>query len=1781
MLKSAIKRFVPIGRAHPFLRWPILGLLMLAWGVDCAWRLLCHLGKEAGASAQRAGLKLRRSFPLAMARGREAFHASRQWCLARCEAVKSGVRADLPELKRHISRRAMAVALCVILCLGMLPVGAFAAEWQSTCPHDLGVHDEICGYVEAVTETPCDNGCLDGAGAAGHAPDCAYAPAEAGQPCLHVHDESCGGLIKTADDAYTPDNEPVSVRSAPLAYTPTPEVEVYSEAIYAKGAPLVIEAGTTSDYTNIFVDTDGNGDKGDNETWLTIGTDKPTDAGYDLSRYTIYGGGKYNQDGGTSITMTGGKVKIVYGGGDGDVTGSTSVTITGGYVEEVYGGGKDGDVTGDTSAAVSGGKVSMYLCGGGGQGNVTGSASVSVSDTAQVNYVYGGSYGDFQSGTVGSTQVTVSGGKVSHDLYGGGKGDVTGRASVTISGGTVATVYGGGGSTTGSTQVTLSGGQGRNVYGGGRYDTVTGTANVSMTGGVFSSIYGGGLGSTVGGAATVAVTGGEIKWKVYGGGEEGTNPTPPTVGDGSTVTVGGTARIGTENNVIAGVIINGGTGGVTNGVASFAISPALADGALVKISLPAGYDLSGSTQVVTGAAEGDMSHLTLSGDGGAGKELVLDGTAVKVRPPAPTIPTATPEFYEGANIQRASDNSVPFEVDFFVQNSYVQGTVYQLYTSADGSEQPQGITAQTYQYRGDAFAVTGITERAVLWVSATEPGKLESGRVKIIVLPNFPGAEYSNLYLKTAQELADYLNYCEPGSATVSGDTVTMSRDVMTLHYLYFGRTSPGQPGKSFPYQGGTLDMNGHALCKGPELASSYVFSLPNAESSLTLRGGRLYDTVSFDGTLLLEDCRLESMFCCLMGGGRAELTGTTVEIVDRGQSEDPDFWAAATCALQIGKGGSLTIHTGTLKNAFAAGCTYVGTQPLADCIAQGSVSVPANSSAYDGDFTDWNGMQACRGTVTVTPFDPDAYRPINGGVTVDNSKNIYANGNAVTIAAGTEAGKTNLYYTNDPKRALISLPGMGAADGAGYDLKEYAVWGGGRNMGVESSSLTMTGGAVRELLGGGWACNVSGTATVTMTGGKAQAVSAGGSSDGDAVYTVARAAVEISGGAAVNSLSGSGGNGAKTPIGACDMTVTGEAEITMVTFGNAAQPSLTVGGNARIMALVLNTEGAEYGVDSFAIDPDLGAGAAIGLLFYAPLTAGRVVATGAAAGDLDRISIYPDVESAFGPHRIWLDGASIKCEPLPTYAVGGTVTESGGQTAVSGAAVKLMRGKTQIAAKTTGADGKYNFTKVPAGVYNVVVTKDGKTVTRLITVTDADLTNQNLTMPSENKNSVIEVKDDTPAVVVGGLDKIAEDTELGGASSVTVKLTVEAKEENAAANAGDIKALAGNKTVGDFLDLSLNKVVEGTGAGTTSITDTGANILEIIVPYDFTGKQDVAVYRYHDTAQALIKANTKADGTFQLDEANGLIYIYAAKFSTYAIAYTPAGGGDPTPPTPPVDNGGSDGGTPSYKPGVTMPEHGSVTVTPTYPSKGDKVTVTAKPDAGYEVERITVTDQSGKTVAVTGGTDGKYTFTQPGGKVTIDVRFKSVEARPAWGAFTDVSESDWFYESVKYVYEKGLMRGTSDTTFSPYLSTSRGMIVTILWRLEGAPEVTDAPVFPDVAADAYCAEAVAWADANGIAQGYSDGNFGPNDPITREQLAVMLYRYAQYKGQETPTEGMAIGNFADGAQVSAWARDAMRWCLGTGIVSGKGGNRLDPQGTATRAQAAAMLQRYLEHTGA
>ena len=188
------------------------------------------------------------------------------------------------------------------------------------------------------------------------------------------------------------------------------------------------------------------------------------------------------------------------------------------------------------------------------------------------------------------------------------------------------------------------------------------------------------------------------------------------------------------------------------------------------------------------------------------------------------------------------------------------------------------------------------------------------------------------------------------------------------------------------------------------------------------------------------------------------------------------------------------------------------------------------------------------------------------------------------------------------------------------------------------------------------------------------------------------------------------------------------------------------------------------------------------------------------------------------------------------------------------------------------------------------------------------------------------------------------------------------------------------------------------------------------------------------------------------------------------------------------------------------------------------------------------------------------------------------VDENPNTGAnpFTDVSEKDWFYGDVMFVYENGLMLGTSKTLFSPHGTATRGMMATILWRMEGSPIPKGKNSFTDVEAGKWYADAITWTAENGIFAGYGKDKFGPDDPITREQLAAIFYRYADYKGYDLTVKGN-LDKFKDADKITDYAKTAMQWAVGSGLMKGKSGNLLDPQGTATRAEIAAMLHRFIE----
>lgn len=412
------------------------------------------------------------------------------------------------------------------------------------------------------------------------------------------------------------------------------------------------------------------------------------------------------------------------------------------------------------------------------------------------------------------------------------------------------------------------------------------------------------------------------------------------------------------------------------------------------------------------------------------------------------------------------------------------------------------------------------------------------------------------------------------------------------------------------------------------------------------------------------------------------------------------------------------------------------------------------------------------------------------------------------------------------------------------------------------------------------------------------------------------------------------------------------------------------------------------------------------------------------------------------------------------------------------------------------------------------------------------------------------------------------------------------------AVNAGDYTVYY--KVVGssDYADVAENSLTVTIGKKEVTAT-----------PKDVTITRGSAIPAFELIYTGLLGEDTltpSTDPTFTCFEADGTTSVSTRTAAgTYTITWTNTDIFDDetnyrvvaAPGTLTINNPSYSGGssTPSYSVTVPKTENGTITVSPKSASRGGTVTITVTPDDGYTLETLTATDAKGNKITLTDKGSGKYTFQMPDSKVTVEATFVPVETEPQpcdGGVtcpayhFTDVDTSAWYHEAVDYVLLNGLMSGYGGGLFGPNDSLSRAQLAQILYNREGQPTTGSGGVFTDVAGDAWYSDAVTWANLSGIVEGYGNGRFGPNDPITREQLAVMLYRYAQLKGKGFTGMWAFRLDYADAASVSDYAYEAMCWCTMNGVISGYEDKTLRPQNNATRAQVAQMLKNFLENIG-
>lgn len=526
----------------------------------------------------------------------------------------------------------------------------------------------------------------------------------------------------------------------------------------------------------------------------------------------------------------------------------------------------------------------------------------------------------------------------------------------------------------------------------------------------------------------------------------------------------------------------------------------------------------------------------------------------------------------------------------------------------------------------------------------------------------------------------------------------------------------------------------------------------------------------------------------------------------------------------------------------------------------------------------------------------------------------------------------------------------------------------------------------------------------------------------------------------------------------------------------------------------------------------------------------------------------------------------------------------------------------------------------------------EGGTGTLIATVEPEDATNKNVSWTSSN-SEVAKVENGTVTAVKEGTATITVTTEDGGKTAectVTVKAEttptvsvtgVTLNKNSLNLTAGETEQLnatvaptdATNKSVSWESSSPSVATVDETGtvtavsAGTATITvktEDGGKTAEckVTVESGSTPTVPVSSVSLNQTSMNLTAGSTgqlKATISPSNATSKGLNWtssdplvatvdgsgkVTAVKAGTATITVTTQDGGKTATCTVTVtadsgNSGSGSGGSPSYAVDTdARTDHGAVSVSPKQARSGQAVTITVQPDAGYQVSKVTVTRSNGTTVTVTDKGDGVYTFTMPSSKVTVDVTFVPVDTACDGGAdcpsrdFTDLSTTAWYHEAVDYVLRNGIMGGYGGGLFGPNDTLSRAQLCQILYNREGRPTVTGSSPFTDVADTAWYADAVIWANANGIVGGYGGGLFGPNDPITREQLAAILWRYAG-----SPASDHTLTDYTDADQVSIWAMDAMLWANENNILSGDGNGHLNPKGNATRAHVAQMIKNFIQ----
>lgn len=583
-------------------------------------------------------------------------------------------------------------------------------------------------------------------------------------------------------------------------------------------------------------------------------------------------------------------------------------------------------------------------------------------------------------------------------------------------------------------------------------------------------------------------------------------------------------------------------------------------------------------------------------------------------------------------------------------------------------------------------------------------------------------------------------------------------------------------------------------------------------------------------------------------------------------------------------------------------------------------------------------------------------------------------------------------------------------------------------------------------------------------------------------------------------------------------------------------------------------------------------------------------------------------------------------------YIASGKVNDNENK-AVSGTSVKIMKGNRQIGRENVVTDvyGDFTILDLENGRYNLRIENLGIITTKVVNVNrEGHIFLGAIKLPMGKTNSIVDIKGDTPDIVVGKLDEQFEDdvvdndkgvtskdrAVLSEGGSVEIKFIGELKDGEVA-NAADINysAKANSKTVGLYIDLSVLKTVKNSSE--EEITTQSAklielpNLIEIYIPLaeELQGKSDYVVYRYHGNKVDIIttQANTDGEKTTLL-ENDKIIQLTAKKFSTYAVAFKAEESDPPTPPTPPYSNyGDDDDDYHDIWKDSTVKEESKINLEDSESGKiqisKDKKTATITPDKGYVIADLII---DGKSV----GASEKYRFTDDKGHKVIPIFVKKTtlpyymkDNKKVYIGFSNIvgniyksiipkgfkiefgenpkyfkdNTIKWAKSSIEFLTQREILLGRNEDIFSPNESMTRAMFVTATGRLYESSygEIKAVNTFSDVGEDDYYGKYVSWAVKNKIVKGIGENKFAPNDQLTREQMAAIILNFANFINREETKEKPL--EYTDKINISTWAIDGVKYCQESGIMMGRESGDFAPQERATRAEVALVLERFIK----